>query len=270
MLGQGLNLLLYNVSFHLMIIGTKSIVSYYYSVDEFGFFSFSWNLAQASMMILQIVSFLLYPKILNRFISMDNDKILQLITNIREKYVNISFFFTYLAFACTFLIIKLFPEYKTSCSSFIILSLSLALYNFTFGSSTFLISKGNEKILSKYSFFCLMICIIMTLFISFVHFTYIYVSISMLISYCILSILINKKVYALLNIKNYYSHTIREIFSFKIWMPIILTLILVFSRMSYIYYFVPLLFFIIINRKLAYETIKTIKELINNPNFINI
>jgi O-antigen/teichoic acid export membrane protein len=266
---QGVNLLLYNVSFHFMILGTKTIISYFYTVEEFGFFAFSWNLAQATIMILQIVSFILYPKMLNKFSLLDNKKIYDLISSVKNVYVSISFLFVYIAFTIIFVLIKIFPKYESAFPLFIILSLSVSLYNFSFGSSTYLIARKKETILSWYSFISCIICICIALLLSLLKIAYIYVGLSIFISYCVMTITVNRKVYNLLNDKENLSHSIKEFFSYKIWIPIIATLLIIQINNS-IFYFIPLLLFIFLNFKMLIDSAKLTKNMLNNSNLLKL
>lgn len=52
-LKRGLNLFLYNTSFYLIIITTRSFVSAYYTVTEFGNFTFAFTLANAVLLLLE-------------------------------------------------------------------------------------------------------------------------------------------------------------------------------------------------------------------------
>lgn len=268
-INQGLNLLLFNVSFNLMIIGSKTIISYFYSIEEFGFFSFSWNLAQATIMILQIVSFILSPKMLNRFYIMNNDQVYDLIAKVNKIYVTISFLLVYIAFASICILVKIFPQYQSAFPLFVILSLSVALYNFSFGTSTYLIAKKKEKILSFYSIISCMICMVIVLLMSLFKLPYIYTGASIFISYIVMILMTNSKVYSLLSIKQNILFALKEFFSYYIWIPMAFSFLLIISEF-YLLYFIPLVLFIAFNFYSLKDSLKAIKNTINNPNFINI
>ncbi len=50
---KGWHLFIYNTSFYLIVISTKSFVSGYYSVEEFGYFTFSFALANVMLLLMQ-------------------------------------------------------------------------------------------------------------------------------------------------------------------------------------------------------------------------
>ena len=71
---RGWHLFVYNASFYLILLTTRSFISGNYSVNEFGYFTFSYSLANAVLLLLSSISFLIFPKMLNRFALLDNER----------------------------------------------------------------------------------------------------------------------------------------------------------------------------------------------------
>ena len=75
LLNKAIFLFLFNVSFYLIILSTRSIISYYYSVEKFGNFTFGYTIANAILLLLQAVSIIIYPKVIDRLKTSDKSKI---------------------------------------------------------------------------------------------------------------------------------------------------------------------------------------------------
>src|SRR5690554_4538644 len=63
-INKGFFLFLYNICFYLIIVSIKTIISIYYSVEDFGFFTFSYSLANVVLLFLQALTFIVFPKII--------------------------------------------------------------------------------------------------------------------------------------------------------------------------------------------------------------
>src|SRR5690606_7205562 len=89
---RGLFLLIYNLSFYFIIIAARSIVSYFYSVEDFALFDFANSLTNAITMFLGSISFLFYPKMLNKFShNSSSSTTIHLIEKVRKIYLTIAF-----------------------------------------------------------------------------------------------------------------------------------------------------------------------------------
>lgn len=157
LLKTGMALLLFNASFYFIMIITRTFVSYYYSVKELGYFSFALSFAQASFLALDTISFLLFPKLINRLKYKEGVELFTKIDYVRSNYSLISFlviFFSILVFP---LILIFLPDYVDSFKPFALISLSLAILSGNFGISTLFISGGKEFLLSKIALFAFLI-----------------------------------------------------------------------------------------------------------------
>ncbi|HEX2394115.1 MAG TPA: oligosaccharide flippase family protein, partial [Bacteroidales bacterium] len=132
---RGWHLFVYNASFYLIIISTKSFISGYYTVEEFGIFTFAFALANAILLLLQSFSFLIYPKLLNRMASALNGKVASLLNDLRDIYVTTSHLLIHLAILIFPLFLLLFPKYDQAGRAFNLAALTVVLYTNSFGYS---------------------------------------------------------------------------------------------------------------------------------------
>ena len=71
-LQKGLYLFLYNSCFYFILISIRTIISVNYTVEEFGYFTFSFTIANAVMLLLDSFNTILFPKTIDLMSSDDN------------------------------------------------------------------------------------------------------------------------------------------------------------------------------------------------------
>jgi O-antigen/teichoic acid export membrane protein len=152
-LKKGFNLLLYNLSFYLMMLLSRTMVGAFYSVEILGYFTFAYSLMTAVLMLIDSLNFVFYSKILKRFSELrEKTEIIELLDKIRSLYIFGINLTGFLSFAFLPLLSLALPEYSESLSSFKILMVAQIIINNNFGYSTLLISRGMEKKLMKIGF----------------------------------------------------------------------------------------------------------------------
>jgi O-antigen/teichoic acid export membrane protein len=130
---KGWYLFIYNTSFYLIIITTKSFISAYYSVEEFGYFTFAYSLANVVLLLLQSFSFLIFPKLINRMASTSTEKIANLLGSIRNVYITTSHLLVHLAIVLIPFFVLFFPQYDEATNVFRLTALTIVLYSNAFG-----------------------------------------------------------------------------------------------------------------------------------------
>ncbi len=163
---KGLYLFFYNTCFYLIVLSTKTIVSYYYSVEEFGYFAFAFGLANAAMMLIDSLVFLAFPKMIDMMRGENKDAIQQKIDFLRTTYCTAVSCVVYLAIPCCYFLLKLVPKYQHSFPYFTGILLSLAVYSNCFGYNTYLLAKNKEKTIAICAACALLSNIILTYFLS--------------------------------------------------------------------------------------------------------
>lgn len=255
---RGISLLLYNISFYLILLSAKTIVGYFYKVNEFALFNFANNYLVAILMLIESINFLFFPKILNMFSKTENNnEILLLLKKIRKVYLPVVFFTLLISFLILPIIFIFLPNYKESYLSIAFIILAQLFQANNFGFSTLLLQRKQEKMLALFGFISVSIIIILSiitkLFLN-ISFSYIglYIAIAMFF-YNILTVYwSNKIVFNKKSIKN----TLGNIIDLKLVLPIILNMIIIIFYPHYYISIICLLLFIIINRKLLIDNMK--------------
>lgn len=269
-LKKGILLFVYNSSFYFIIISIKTIVSIYYPVMEFGFFSFSFSLANSVMLSINAMTFLFFSKLINNFVPNDSIRAKSTIIKIRSTYVPLTHIFIYLIITIYPFVIVYVPKYQNTTLTFCLIAITLILQSNFYAQTSFLMAKNKEKLLAYISLFILILNIGIALtIVKIFEANYQYVIISTQISYLIFSYLC---VYY--SKKDLMEHTsFQEVL--KDWLPtnLLLPYTLAIALIMFGYYnflILPLILFILLNVKPLNQIKETIVAMLKNPNIIDV
>lgn len=268
---KGWHLFIYNSSFALILITTKSFISESFSVEEYGYFTFSFSLANAILLLLNSISYLVTPKITNRFANSDLNQIKNILAEVRKSYISMSHFLIHFVIMLFPLFLYLFPQYKEVHIIFKVTALTVVLTTNSFGYANLLAARGREKIMAMIAFSVLILNILLVYwFIIGLKIQFDYVMFPTMIVYFIftfLSAYVGRKV---LRLPISIIEILRDIFSWRMAIPFILSILLILFSVPDIYFIIPFFVYILLN----FNDLKVIKDLgiklIKNPNFINI
>lgn len=150
---RGLNLLFYNLSFAFILLSTRSLVSYYFSVEIFGEFGFAVQIAAVAHLGLNTIVFLFFPKFLNKLRKdQDREVVSDNLEKIRVGYLYAHSFISFFIIALCPLVEIVFPEYSNTALYLVpimLLNVGLAFSN---AHSSLMISWGRERILYQNGF----------------------------------------------------------------------------------------------------------------------
>lgn len=269
-LGKGMFLFIYNFSFYMIIISTKTIIGAFYTVEEFGYFTFAYTLAQAAILLLTAFSSLIAPKLLDKFNSKDSHVIDTTIRMVRINYVYLSHGLMYVAMTFFPVLIFFIPKYADTLEVINWASLATVLYANSFGYISFLMARNKEKVIAMNSFICFVVNVFMALFLAKVlHVGYDYVILATLFSYLLyawLTVYCGKKE-LLPNVT--FSIVFKEVFPIGLLFPFGCAVIVTIFNCSYLM-FIPLLIFLLINRSEIREIIMSFKKVIYNPKVVDM
>ena len=83
-LRKGILLFLYNTGFYFIIISIRTVISGNYEVEEFGQFTFSFSLAHAVMLLLESLTFMIFPKVIGKLSSDNYEEVESTLKKYRE------------------------------------------------------------------------------------------------------------------------------------------------------------------------------------------
>lgn len=268
---KGWHLFIYNTSFFLIVISTRSLISGFYTVEEFGYFIFAFSLANVVLMLLQAFSFVIFPKMLNLFAKSTKEKNIEVLGKVRDAYVTISHLLIHCAIFVFPAFLYLFPQYLSSSEAFKLISLAIVLYTNSFGYSGLLIAKDYEKQLGKLAFSVLVVNILFALIlIKVILVPFTSVIIATMLSYFIYVYIQGRMGRRLLDLKTDIKSVWKDIYPLRIFLPYLISLGLVLFSAPSICFLLPLLLFVIGNFRVLLSFKTVLRQIILNPNFINI
>jgi O-antigen/teichoic acid export membrane protein len=268
---KGWHLFVYNTSFFFIVISTRSFVSGYYSVEEFGYFTFAFSLANVMLLLLQSMAYLIYPKMLNRFAVANNNQNIDLLQTLRDAYVTTSHLLIHIAVLLFPIFLILFPEYTKATEAFKLIALSILLYTNSFGYSGLLIAKGYEKKIGKLSFTALIINLIGAfVLIKVFNVPFTLVVLATMFSYFVYVFMLGKLGRKMLQLNNSFVAVVKDIYPLRLLIPYVLSLVLILFSAPNTYFVLSLALFLTLNFRVLLNLKRIVKSIILNPNFINI
>jgi len=266
---KGYHLFVYNASFYLIIITTKSFISNYYSVSEFGYFTFAFSLANAIFLLLQSFAFIIFPKLLNRLASATNERISYLLNEVRDAYISSSHLLVHFAILFFPVFLLFFPKYAQTSGVFKMIALTVVLTTNSFGYSDLLIAKGKEKLLSHLSFIALFINICLSVFMCrILKVPYSFVILSTMITYLIYVFLLGLWGRKRLNLSTGVLSILKDVFPPGMLLPYSLSLGLIICSANDIWFILPFLFFVVMNYGSLKKVKHIAKKIFENPDHV--
>ncbi|WP_165872189.1 oligosaccharide flippase family protein [Tenacibaculum sp. M341] len=266
-------LFIYNACFYFIIISTRTFVSEYYTIKEFGFFTFAFILANSVLLLFQSIAFLIYPKLLNRFSNNSNEQSIKLLNILRNAYVTVSHFSIHIIIFLYPFLITFFPEYESTKVVFSIIALTTVVYTNSFGYQGLIVAKEKEKQISFMALIGLVLNILLSyLLICFFDCSYEYVIISTMITYFVYIILITKYGRKLISVKYDLINTFRDVFPLKWMFPFVLSLLITIYNSKYNdwLYTLPIIVFVYFNYRGLREATGMVKKILKNPKVIDV
>ena len=268
-LTKGFFLFLYNSCFYLILTTTSTIISIYYSVEDYGYYMFSYSLGHSVLLILDALTFIAFPKIIDIFYRGTKEEIINTMGKIRINYVIFSHGLMYLAFALFPFFMQMIPSYSKALPALCLTALGVLLNTNSFGYNTYLIAQNDEKYIAGVSFVSLVVNVLICILIAYNKAPFYYVVFGMMISYIFFSLLCANRAMKMLNINSNTIILLRSIFPLSILIPFLLGILIVWGNYYYLS-FIPFLLYFILNIGVIKEIICTFKLLASNPNYIDL
>ncbi|WP_405377619.1 polysaccharide biosynthesis C-terminal domain-containing protein [Nonlabens sp. Asnod3-A02] len=269
-LKKGMYLFIYNICFYLIIISIRTVISVFYNVDEFGLFSFSFSLANAILLFLQAISFVIFPKVIDKLKGTDNVKIHKIISSLRNSYVTLAFLLVFIALPIFPFFTMFLEDYKDATGALQLTSLAVILYTISFGYGSYLLAQNKDKLIAALTFSCLIVNVIISLILVLIFkVNYEYVIIATMLSYTLYGYLTAKFALKYLGIKRSNSNYILEFFPIKLLIPYILAVVVVVYG-NWAITTIPLIIFAVLNKKELLKLITTLKTMLSKPDIINL
>lgn len=269
LIAKGLYLFIYISSYAMIVISTRTFISYYYSVEDFGFFTFSFSLANAILLFLHAFAWIITPKVLDKLNSNIKGEIILTIEKINTNYNTFSYLLLFVTISIFPYLLNFYPEWKETLLTLNITMISIIVSSNAYLFSSFLMSKNKERLLSIISVIILFVNVLLSyIFIVVLNLQLEYTILSILISYFLFGLACSYFTYK--SITNYkFSSIFSNFFPTRLLIPFGILLCAIILDIRYAT-FISLFIFLILNIKELKIIISSTKEIIINSNIINL
>lgn len=267
---KGLYLFLYNSCFYFILIGVRTIISQNYAIEEYGYFTFSFTIANAVMLLLSSINTIIFPKTIDILSGNDVAEQKNVLNKLRVGYITTANLLVFFALICFPLVTMLFTKYSPALTSMNLIALAVLMNTNSYGYITLLIAQNKEKLTSRLSFSAFLLSMIIGCILVYVfHVEFSYVILSVMGGYMLFAFLGyyfgNKLLFGSASLKKAFLH----FFPLKFCVPYLIAVALSIMQIEYLIW-IPFVVCVIMN----YNDLKFLKELIiklkNNPNIIDI
>ena len=180
----GVPFLIYNFSFNLISMTSRSYVAYFYEIKEMGYFTFAVSLTTALMLIFNSATWIIYPRIISKLsdknLNINDQKLL--LFDLTKKTLSILFILALGSILFLPVIFYFLPEYSLSFKSVVILLINQIIVNSGFAVSSYLVGRDLFKLLISSSFIALIVCILISQIFITLNFDYSWIAFANLIA----------------------------------------------------------------------------------------
>lgn len=270
-LKKGLYLFVYNFLFYLILVTTRTIISVYYTVEEFGLFTFSYTMGHAMLLLLEAFVFVVFPKVVDKLNTEHAPVVIkEMILSIQRLYTTVSHLVVYFSIAIFPLLISLMPKYSSALVTLNLISLSLLIYTHAFSYNVYLMARNEEKKIAFISVASLVSNVVLSIvLVRICKVTYEYVIISTMISYFLFTIL--NAIYSFKRMKIDISiyRLLLEVFDLKLMIPFIIAIAVTLLNIKLLF-MLPFVICILVNRESVKSIIVFAKNVIFKPSIVDL
>lgn len=269
-LHKGLFLFLYNSCFYFILIVVRTFVSRNYTIEEFGYFTFSYTLANSVMLLLESLNTIIFPKTIDMLSTSSLDDKAVVLNKLRIGYITTSHLLIYLALLCFPILVMIFTKYQPALTSMNMIALAVLMNTNSYGYNTLLIAQNKERISSRISLIALAVTIVSSfVLVNLLHIDFSLAILSMMLAYFIFSLIATYEGDKLLRGKASWRYTLSHFFPLKLLFPYSAALMISILKLESLI-FVPLVLFLILNYKDLGFLKSLVYKMIKNPDVIDV
>ena len=267
---KGFFLFLFNFLANYIFLSTRTAVSAYYEVTEFGMFTFAYTLSNGIMVLIDALAALLIPKLIDRFNTYNNVVIKDTIQLIKINYTYTAYVLTWILIIAFTVLLCFLDSYYDAFDILIYMSLTVVLHTHAFPYSTLLMAKNKEKQIALCSAISLAFNILLILLlIGVLKTSYQYVIIATWFSYFLYSYLCIFFTRRLMNGNCNFFSILTELFPVGLLLSVICAILIAVFNIRLLI-IIPLVLFSLMNRKFFVMLYASLIKLISNPKIIDI
>jgi hypothetical protein len=268
---KGLLLFVYNSSFYLIVVIVRSLSSSNFTSVDFAYMSFAFTCANSVILLIDSFSFIAFPKLLGKFSKMSEVQLQRSLEQLRLEYSTIVGGLAFVFISVYAFGIQLSQEYRDTLLMFILFLGSQIVLSRSFGISIVLMAKGREAQLAVIAFLSLVVGSMATwIFICYLDFLISWSISGIYVAYITFAIGLQILYGDMHQSKRNIIRILVSLFSFRLFSPLILAVILAVLKVDPIFLSAPLLLFCLLNIRGSILVWKRLKMLMNSPGVIDL
>jgi len=269
LLSKGFYLFIYNSCLMFVLIVVRTLISSNYSLEQFGVFTFSFTIANAVMLLLDSLAFIIFPKLIDMLSSIDMQQIKKSLGQINDIYISTAHLFIYIAMILFPVLLMFMPQYENSQTSMNLIALTVLVSTNTFGYTSFLLAQNKEMNAALLAFSTMVLSIVLGLvFVKLLKVEFHYVVISTMITYFVYSIacmFVGERIIGEFSLMKALKNT----FPVRLFLPFSIALVFSILKLNELL-FLSLVIYVILNISTLKSLLDFVKKLVTNPNISNI
>ncbi|MCB8980446.1 MAG: oligosaccharide flippase family protein [Ardenticatenaceae bacterium] len=145
MMAIGIPLLVYTLSYSLITIMGRTVVSIFYSVEELGYFSLANSVTYATLLGLRAVTWVVFPSILTKTRDgLPDEEVRKVVNKVNDLYSTAVFLVVFVMILLTPLLNIFLPQYKPVVGILSVMLVMQAVLSVIFGYNTVAIARNQQ------------------------------------------------------------------------------------------------------------------------------
>lgn len=250
----GLPLLVYSISYYLMTLSSRTIISIFYDLDIIGYYTFAYTITNATLLGLNAASWVFYPVILARLKEgTEESELRNTISKVTNLYGVAVVMIVYVCIICSPVFYVFLEKYKPAGPALNVLLLSQAVLSLGFIFNTLAIARKKHNQLALFSMASTILSAVLCLLFAILKLDFVWLAIGTLISFVLYTIIICRYGLKLLNIQDL---SLSHFFPLSLIFSMLLFLVGTFTPYELVFYFAGLIIFSWANRNNLREILR--------------
>jgi len=177
----GIPLLIYNLSFALMTIAGRTIVSISYSVETMGFFAMANSITVATLLGLRAIIWVVFPKVLMRTrLGLPDEEVARTVNKLNDLYGTAVFLAVFVMILSLPLLFAILPQFEPAASVLIVMLLTQAILSVVAGYNAVAIARKRQLWVAAIAIIAVIFIVLFGGLFAWLQWDYIWVAMAML------------------------------------------------------------------------------------------
>lgn len=179
LLSIGIPLLIYNMSFYLIAVAGRTVISVFYDVETMGYYSLANSITTATLLGLNAVAWVVFPDILSSTRKgLPDETVIRMVKRVNDLYGTSVFLVVFGMILVLPLLFSWLPQYQLTEGVLGVLLLSQAILSISFGYSCVAIARKKQLAVAGVSLIALVVVIGLGLVAAILKFDFVWIAVA--------------------------------------------------------------------------------------------